>query len=251
MKRNILITLLTLCLIPIVIFSDSWLIRLVALLVLLVLIYVGHTFILSQFMDSTTQHRKSSSEYLDDLKNQNIKLVDHMRHEFLNHFQVVTGYIQLQKLEKVTGYLQQVKVQSYHDSSLSRLGIPSLIHYLLHLRTQESLMNIDWEISKDLHTEALIIDQETFSEFVQVLIGEWLRHAATILQSSQLIVKFEATDLGLQFKCMFSGQYDESTLEYMVNHCAYFHRIDSTIQVIATEDDLQLVLDVIIPYRSE
>ncbi len=247
MKKNILITL-TLCLIPIVIFADNGIIRFI---VLLVFLYIWHILLLSICKDSPKQSDKSFGESIDELKNQNIKLVEHMRHELLNHFQVVMGYIQLQKIEKVTEYLNNVKMQSYHDSSLSRLGIPSLIHYLLHVRIQESLINIDWEIGKDIRTEALIVDQETFSQFIQVFIHEWLQHAATISHSSQLMIKFEATEVGLQIKCMFSGQYDESTLEDILSPCRSFYQLDPTIQVKTSEADSQIVIDSMIPYRSE
>lgn len=243
--KNVLLLIVTIGLIPFLIFSENWMIRCVVLLTILL---VWQQVILSLFIRPKNKQIQDSDVSIDTLMNQNIKLVEHMRHEWLNHFQVVTGYIQLQKFDKITNYLQQVKEQSLRDSLLSRLGIPSLIHYLLHLRTVESVIKIDWVIGKNLNTDQLVIKQSDFSNLLQELINKAVIHAENGNQPFQALLYFEASTTYLRVGIEFADHFSEDVYETreLKQIALQYH---PAIEFTRMNESSQLVIQCNIPYQ--
>jgi hypothetical protein len=71
----------------------------------------------------------------DDLLAELLKFYRVQRHDFLNHFQVAMGYIQLGKADKAFEYLQRSGQLATEQASISRVSTPELAVELMRLDT--------------------------------------------------------------------------------------------------------------------
>jgi sensor histidine kinase regulating citrate/malate metabolism len=60
-----------------------------------------------------------------------IKLIREQRHDFVNHFQVILGYLQLNKIEHAVSYIKQKNEEMQGSSFLSKLDNPYLAVVLM------------------------------------------------------------------------------------------------------------------------
>lgn len=127
-----------------------------------------------------------------------IALLRWQRHEFLNHLQVISGYLQLQKSERALDYLKQVIAQLEHPGRLMRLKQPDLAVAALLKMEQAASRGITLNI--EVHTtmenlamtkEAVLAVWEAAWELALDLVGD----GATLLVS--------LTDAGQGYKLHF------------------------------------------------
>lgn len=93
---------------------------------------------------------KALQNNLDELKNLN-KELRAKRHDFLNHLQVISGFIQLKKYHECFEYISGIST-TCHDNSSIRTGLIS-INALLNskqLRAKNKNVRMDFEISTQL-----------------------------------------------------------------------------------------------------
>jgi sensor histidine kinase regulating citrate/malate metabolism len=61
-----------------------------------------------------------------------LEIIQEQRHDFLNHLQIITGLLQLNKAEKAQSYVKKISLEIAQASRTSRLKIPHLALVLLH-----------------------------------------------------------------------------------------------------------------------
>lgn len=227
--------------------SNDWKIRLVVVVLTTALLIYMFSY---QLKKSQVHTDELLSTYRNQLQRQNIKLAEYMRHEWLNHFQVIMGYIQLHKFDKIFDFLQQIKEQSHRDSALSRLEAPSLIHYFLHYRTQDSLMKLDWDIDKYLNVPNLIMNQNLFSTCIIQCIDLWINDVKPLSDISTLHVKFETNSQNLHITFQYTGTFDENTVQ-TPNLKKVIHTINPFVDLKRHIEDSILIVELKIPYRNE
>ena len=74
------------------------------------------------------------------------------RHDFLNHLQVISGLLQMNKVDRVMDYLNQVCMEIAKFSKVSRVAIPELTAALIIAINDAAMYQIELElnISSDL-----------------------------------------------------------------------------------------------------
>ncbi len=60
-----------------------------------------------------------------------LDLMSILRHDFLNHLQVISGLVQLNKTDRVKEYIKQVSLEMERLSKISRLVIPEVAEFLM------------------------------------------------------------------------------------------------------------------------
>ncbi|WP_025027399.1 Spo0B domain-containing protein [Caldalkalibacillus mannanilyticus] len=82
-------------------------------------------------------------------KQEFIEYLKHYRHDWLNHIQIIKGYLSLGKMDQAQKFLDSVIVNSHYESKISQLGDVDLSYFLLTYNwTQEKIM-LDIEIEDD------------------------------------------------------------------------------------------------------
>lgn len=95
-----------------------------------------------------------------------VRLVRNLRHGFMNHLQVVSGWLQLKKPERAAGYLESVRRKREQEAQLFRVGDWRLLTMLLTKASSAEAHEVEvvWQIHGDL-------------ERVPDELVEWLRDA--------------------------------------------------------------------------
>lgn len=82
---------------------------------------------------------------LNQAEKQYLTILRTQRHNFMNDFQVIYGYIQLNKLEKALEYIQQSAKISQKLSSLLKVNSPELTALFLYFLEQAELKEVKVE----------------------------------------------------------------------------------------------------------
>lgn len=85
--------------------------------------------------------------------------LSHHRHDWMNDLQILYGYIQLRKYDKLAGCVERIKERMLIESKISRLGIPSLTFYLQSFRELNSNVQLTVLIEGDLQLDSLCSEQ--------------------------------------------------------------------------------------------
>lgn len=86
--------------------------------------------------------------YLEKL----LEVISVQRHDYLNHMQVISGLLQLNKGDRVREYIQKVCLEQKKQSQLSRLSMPCMSAVLLvgMMVGSSHQVEVDFDISSDL-----------------------------------------------------------------------------------------------------
>lgn len=101
-----------------------------------------------------------------------IRTVDHHRHDWMNDVQVLFGYIQLNKREKLLVYINQIVEQMRLESLISKLGIPFLVAYVVSFRANTNALilhvRLEQEISLNKYGEQGLRVARLMVDFIEV-----------------------------------------------------------------------------------
>src|SRR5690606_8892232 len=71
-----------------------------------------------------------------------LDVMNHYRHDWMNDLQVLFGYIQLNKADKLKAYVENLSDKLYRESLVSKLGVSELVAYLLLFRSKSRKLEI-------------------------------------------------------------------------------------------------------------
>lgn len=106
---------------------------------------------------------KQSNQLLREV----VDLFREQRHDFLNHFQVVLGYLQLNKADRAVAYMKQVNSEMQELSSITKLENPYLVVMLL-LGVQKS-KSLGIELSFDVADSCSLCQEDYNEDYVDQL----------------------------------------------------------------------------------
>jgi hypothetical protein len=89
---------------------------------------------------------------LNEIQEQYLSLIRSQRHDLMNDFQVIYGYIQLNKNEKALEYIRHASQKSQELGALLRINFPELSVLFLKLKALAELkeIEVEFEITEDL-----------------------------------------------------------------------------------------------------
>ena len=81
-----------------------------------------------------------------------LEVMSVQRHDFLNHLQVISGLVQLNKTERVREYINQVSLEVERMSRVGHLTVPEVAAVLLigHYMADKHQVEVIYEINTDL-----------------------------------------------------------------------------------------------------
>jgi len=78
------------------------------------------------------------------------RTLNHHRHDWMNDLQVLFGYIRLQKQDKTIEYVEKIRERMANESSIAKLGVPSLISFIQSFRTVTNSLQLQVSIKGDV-----------------------------------------------------------------------------------------------------
>ncbi|MHA6485140.1 Spo0B domain-containing protein [Paenibacillus sp. strain BS8-2] len=113
-------------------------------------------------------HRERLSGTIAAMQASSVRTLNHHRHDWMNDLQVLYGYIRLGKLDKTIGYVEKIRERMNAESSISKLGIPSLISYIQSFRTLTNSLMLEVEVEGNVNL--LDMGQDTAESTAEMLI---------------------------------------------------------------------------------
>ncbi|WP_339059908.1 Spo0B domain-containing protein [Tepidibacillus marianensis] len=127
--------------------------------ILLVLLVIAIGLLLYLYIRNRQLH--SQVEMLHDVHREKLKqefnekvisLLRNYRHDWLNHMQVILGYVSLRKSDKIAGYITQVHEEARQHTLISKLGPIDLVVFLYMVPVEYPRINLQLELSENLTT---------------------------------------------------------------------------------------------------
>ncbi|MFK2824517.1 Spo0B C-terminal domain-containing protein [Bacillus sp. B190/17] len=140
-----------------------------------------------------------------DRKNENwtiIRALQHVRHDWMNHIQLIKGYIALGKTEEAERTIEQIVMQAKQEAHLCSLPLPELVKLLVTFNWDQHSFQLEYEVlDKNIRTETN--DEQLVSLMISLfdLMERWIEKYA----DNQLYLSIEGTNDGLRFFFEFSG----------------------------------------------
>jgi len=141
----------------------------------------------------------TKQEFIDNLK--------HYRHDWLNHVQIIKGYISLNKTEQAQKYLDSVIVNAHYESKISNIGHVDLAYLLLTYNWTQDKIVLDVEIEED-DVEISVIG----TNYPYILT--WIKEVIALVErnsvcfhDNRLSIVFHLTKNDLVLELEFSGKW--------------------------------------------
>ncbi|MFZ5650333.1 MAG: Spo0B domain-containing protein [Bacillota bacterium] len=103
-----------------------------------------------------------------------LEIMSVQRHDFLNHLQVISGLVQLNKVERVREYISQVSVEAERLSKVGHLNVPEVAAVLLvgHFLAGRHQVDVVYDINTSL--ESCSVSGEILGEVVEEVFAQSL-----------------------------------------------------------------------------
>lgn len=98
-----------------------------------------------------------------------LRLFNHYRHDWMNDIQILMGYVQLKKYDKLLPLMEKIKQKVRQESYISKLGIPSLIVHLLTFQAEVKELRLEMALEEEIHLQELVQPQEAADAVMAVL----------------------------------------------------------------------------------
>jgi stage 0 sporulation protein B (sporulation initiation phosphotransferase) len=148
---------------------------------------------------------------------QMIELISHYRHDWMNEIQLLFGYVSLKKYDKLDACMDKIRSKVLQESSIAKLGIPSLVAFFVSFRLYYNALALELETEEDINLASLPLDQDKVSHLVQMTVK--LFHSLAVPSNDEpnvLSVQFGLESEALLFDLIYQGGYDEKALQYKI-----------------------------------
>nr|WP_238480759.1 Spo0B domain-containing protein [Desulforadius tongensis] len=100
-----------------------------------------------------------------------LEVIQVQRHDFLNHLQVISGLLQLNRGERVKDYIDQITREMAPLSAVTRLKVPELKAVLLIAVHKAKKHQIDFVYNIDTHLDDFAVPGAVLAEAVEECIN--------------------------------------------------------------------------------
>lgn len=140
-----------------------------------------------------------------------LQVLNRQRHDWLNHVQVIWGYLRLGRPEEGEQYLKRVTELSLQESMVARINCPRLSVYFLTFNAIHQDLHLDVEVCNAVDLSALAIDAAELFQMVTDLISSLQAHLVQEeFETASLLVSLSSDEQGIQFRFDLAGRLDAS-----------------------------------------
>lgn len=179
--------------------------------------------------------------------NQLIEVINHQRHDWLNHIQVLLGYLKLQKYDLCEEYMYRVIKEANRDTLVARLAHPSLVAYLLSFNALHKEVVLDVEIPAPFS----LLDRPDLGDCIFHVVETYRRHAQANTEPNTLLLTLTYDGEHLHGVADYAGRLDAAgmkqtlaTIEQDVTALGGRFAMD-------IHTDEESVMECIIPFTAE
>lgn len=142
---------------------------------------------------------------LDQPHDQIIKMLAELRHDMVNHLQVIHGYARLSGNQKIMEYIDAISVEYQMYSRLSNMGHTILATNLIAIMMEYPQLQIDYYVNPrklSLVKLTKLSEEELSKLFIDMIIA--LAAQETQMKKIHIVISAEKPDRGKACKILFS-----------------------------------------------
>lgn len=161
------------------------------------------------------QGRTSTPDPLNDDPDQRIlRLFNHYRHDWMNDIQILMGYVQLKKYDKLSALMEKIKTKVQQESYVSKLGIPHLILHLLTFQAEVKELSLDIRLVEEVHLSELERPEASAEDIIAVL-DAFKEEATNSIEDENLLVLYLSREgQRLLLTAVYEGAYVNERMAY-------------------------------------
>ncbi len=130
-----------------------------------------------------------------------LTILNHQRHDWLNHFQVLLGYLRLGRPQEGEAYLQRVTEQTHQESLIARLKCPPLSVFLLTFPALHNDFRLEVEVYNEVDLSLVQMDSMALFEIIQELIFILKKHLpCNSMEMNSLLISLESRKDAVQIQ---------------------------------------------------
>lgn len=133
-----------------------------------------------------------------------LEIMSLQRHDFLNHLQVISGLVQLNKNDRVKEYIKQVSTEMEKMSRISCLRVPDAASALLmgHCLAEKYQIKIIYDISTNI--DQCPVPGEILGEVIEEAFGQSLEcHSSSGLSDTLMKISIARSENQYQLRILF------------------------------------------------
>jgi stage 0 sporulation protein B (sporulation initiation phosphotransferase) len=144
-----------------------------------------------------------------------IDLISHYRHDWMNDIQLLFGYVSLKKYDKLNECMDKIRSKVLQESSVAKLGIPSLVAFFISFRLHYNALILELEIEQDVNLASIPLDKDKVSRLVQMTVKLFNAHAIPSIEEPNILnVQFDLESDALLFDLIYRGGYTKEALQH-------------------------------------
>lgn len=134
-----------------------------------------------------------------ELSEQNLRIMRCHRHDFLNHLQVILGYMQLGRIQPAIDYIKGINEEMHGIRIISGLSMPEISVLLLVMRQKalESGIRLEYDITTDL--SGININQQDLVRILSNLIDNAIYELRDRVNDNDRMISVTMKMVGMTF----------------------------------------------------
>jgi len=135
-----------------------------------------------------------------------LRVLSVYRHDWMNHIQVLMGYIRLNKYERLAGYVDKINGKVFQESYLAKMGVSELAVYYYEFRTDNRHLELEFEIEQEISMSRLPSEGRAAAGFIRDAVEFFAREAAAdCTEAGSLSLAFAEEEDGLLLDFVYTG----------------------------------------------
>lgn len=140
-----------------------------------------------------------------------LQVLNHQRHDWLNHFQVLLGYLKLGRPEQGEEYLQRITDLVCQESTVARLNCPPLSVLFLTFNAIHKDLLLEVEVGNQTDLSTLVMGAEKFATLVTELVFLIKEHQqVSEYEANSLLISLATSDQAVAVRFDLAGTLFES-----------------------------------------
>jgi stage 0 sporulation protein B (sporulation initiation phosphotransferase) len=188
------------------------------------------------------------SELKDAQYSEVIRTIDHYRHDWMNELQVIFGYIQLNKRDKLIAYIDKITDQIRYGGLITKLGIPFLSAYFISFSASAKNMILDVRLEHEIQLARYGEQGIEVAHFIISVVKAYESAAKSGEgDANQLSINMHVWDAHLLIGFEFDGNSDIDRLKFMLQENV--ERISKSQEIHVTMEQTEQAVDIEVRIR--
>lgn len=172
-----------------------------------------------------------------------IEVLRHSRHDWLNKLQLIKGNLDLNRIDRAKTIIEEIVIESQHETKLSNLHIPIFASLLLKANWENNIFRLEYEVLQDFGQ--LKINEADLTEWTAAFFT-CLNEAVAPFAENHLAISIDPQKDGARFFFDFSGIIKQKE---RIETFLYETTAKDLASTVKEFSESELAIEVYMPFR--